>query len=25
MSAEVEGFEAYPDGMIRLEGVRFTD
>jgi peptide/nickel transport system substrate-binding protein len=25
MSANVEGFEAYPDGMIRLEGVRFTD
>jgi peptide/nickel transport system substrate-binding protein len=25
MSASLEGFEAYPDGMIRLEGVRFAD
>lgn len=25
MSANLEGFTAYPDGMIRLEGVRFTD
>ena len=25
MSANLEGFTAYPDGMIRLEGVRFAD
>jgi len=25
MNANLEGFTAYPDGMIRLEGVRFAD